>query len=87
MKVTGSSLTSNARSASPETPRTSGAGSRPPVNCLTAFQSGSRLTASSWVPVSAVSPDLLVKQIEVQRKETGDERAPLLPPPGGEESP
>jgi len=36
---------------------------------------------SGWVPVSAVSPDLLVRRIEVQRKETGDVRAPLLPPP------
>ncbi len=36
---------------------------------------------SGWVPVSAVSPDLLVRRIETQRKETGDELAPLLPPP------
>ncbi len=42
---------------------------------------------SGWVPVSAVSPDLLVRQIEVQRKETGDERPPLLPPPGAEVTP
>lgn len=43
---------------------------------------------SGWVPVSAVSPDLLVRRIEIQRKETGDELAPLLPPPdvdGGED--
>ncbi len=37
---------------------------------------------SGWVPVSAVAPDLLVRQIEVQRKETGDARPPILPPPG-----
>lgn len=36
---------------------------------------------SGWVPVSAVSPGLLVSQIEVQRKEKSSERAPLLPPP------
>ncbi len=36
---------------------------------------------SGWVPVSAVSPGLLVSQIEVQRKEKSPERAPLLPPP------
>jgi predicted Zn-dependent protease len=36
---------------------------------------------SGWVPVSAVSPALLVSQIEVQRKEKSPERAPLLPPP------
>jgi len=36
---------------------------------------------SGWVPVSAVSPGLLVSQIEVQRKERSQERAPLLPPP------
>jgi predicted Zn-dependent protease len=36
---------------------------------------------SGWVPVSAVSPGLLVSQIEVQRKEKSQERAPVLPPP------
>jgi len=36
---------------------------------------------SGWVPVSAASPALLVSQIEVQRKEKSQERAPLLPPP------
>ena len=39
---------------------------------------------SGWVPVSAVSPELLVRRIEIQRKESGDERAPVLPPPGEE---
>lgn len=38
---------------------------------------------SGWVPVSASSPGLLVSQIEVQRKEKSQERAPLLPPPPG----
>jgi predicted Zn-dependent protease len=36
---------------------------------------------SGYVPVSAVSPGLLVSQIEVQRKEKSSERTPLLPAP------
>ena len=36
---------------------------------------------SGWVPVSAASPGLLVSQIEVQRKEKSQERAPILPAP------
>ncbi len=36
---------------------------------------------SGWVPVSAVSPGLLLEQIEVQRKEKSQERKPILPPP------
>jgi predicted Zn-dependent protease len=36
---------------------------------------------SGWVPVSAVSPDLLVKEVEVQRREKNNERPPLLPAP------
>jgi predicted Zn-dependent protease len=36
---------------------------------------------SGWVPVSAVAPSLLVSDIEVERKATGHERAPILPPP------
>ena len=36
---------------------------------------------SGWVPVSAAAPGLLISQIEVQRKEKSQERAPLLPPP------
>ena len=40
---------------------------------------------SGWVPVSASSPGLLLSQIEVQRKEKSQERAPILaPPPAGE---
>src|SRR5215467_9943044 len=39
---------------------------------------------SGWVPVSASSPGILVSQIEVQRKEKSQERAPVLPsPPAG----
>ncbi len=36
---------------------------------------------SGWVPVSAVSPSLLVGQIEVARREKELDRPPLLPPP------
>ncbi len=36
---------------------------------------------SGFVPVSAVSPDLLVAQVEIQRKVKSDERRPILPPP------
>ena len=36
---------------------------------------------SGWVPVSAIAPDLLVKEVEVQRREKNNERPPLLPPP------
>jgi len=36
---------------------------------------------SGMVPVSASSPAVLVSQIEVQKKEKSQERAPILPPP------
>jgi predicted Zn-dependent protease len=36
---------------------------------------------SGWVPVSATSPSMLLSQIEVARKEQGDAKPPLLPPP------
>lgn len=36
---------------------------------------------SGWIPVSAVSPSLLVQQIEVALREKGDERPPILAPP------
>jgi TldD protein len=38
---------------------------------------------SGGVPVSASSPAVLVSQIEVQKKEKSQERAPILPPPFG----
>lgn len=38
---------------------------------------------SGWVPVSAAAPDLLVSEVEVQRREKENDRPPLLPPPGG----
>ena len=41
---------------------------------------------SGWVPVSASSPDILISQIEVQKKEKSQERAPILPPPGADHS-
>jgi hypothetical protein len=36
---------------------------------------------SGWVPVSAVSPSFLVAEMEVEKKEKGSERLPILPPP------
>jgi len=39
---------------------------------------------SGTIPVSAVSPALLVTEIETQRKEQSTDRPPLLPPPGNE---
>ena len=36
---------------------------------------------SGLVPVSAISPSVLVSQIEVQKKQKSSERAPILPPP------
>lgn len=36
---------------------------------------------SGGVPVSAISPGILISQIEVQKKDKSQERAPILPPP------
>jgi predicted Zn-dependent protease len=36
---------------------------------------------SGWVPVSAVSPSILVSEIEVEKKMKGQEKPPILPPP------
>jgi TldD protein len=36
---------------------------------------------SGWIPVSAVSPGLLLSQVEVQKKEKSQERLPLLSAP------
>jgi predicted Zn-dependent protease len=44
--------------------------------------------ASGWVPVSAVSPALLVSDIEIEKKPQGKDRPPLIGPPpvtGGRE--
>jgi predicted Zn-dependent protease len=38
---------------------------------------------SGWVPVSAVAPDLLISEVEVQRKEKENDRPPLLQAPQG----
>ncbi len=40
---------------------------------------------SGGVPVAAVSPDILVGQIEVQKKAQSQERLPVLPAPAGQE--
>ncbi len=37
---------------------------------------------SGWVPVSAISPGILVSQIEVQKRANPKEAPPILPPPG-----
>jgi TldD protein len=37
---------------------------------------------SGWVPVSAISPSILVSEIEVEKKQKEQERPPILPPPG-----
>lgn len=39
---------------------------------------------SGWVPVSAVSPSLLLESIEIERAAHDRDRPPLLPPPGTE---
>jgi predicted Zn-dependent protease len=36
---------------------------------------------SGWVPVSAVAPDLLVQELEIQRSEKAHDRPPILPAP------
>jgi predicted Zn-dependent protease len=37
---------------------------------------------SGWCPVSAVSPSILVSEIEVEKQQKGQEKPPILPPPG-----
>jgi predicted Zn-dependent protease len=46
---------------------------------------GSCGAESGWVPVSAVSPSILVEQIEIEKRERSQERPPILEPPLGEE--
>ena len=36
---------------------------------------------SGWVPVSAVSPSILVEQIEIEKRQRSQERLPILDPP------
>jgi predicted Zn-dependent protease len=42
---------------------------------------GSCGAESGWVPVSAVSPSILVTQIEIEKRARSQERLPILPPP------
>ena len=42
---------------------------------------------SGWVPVSAIAPDLLVNEVEIQRRDKSHDKPPLLSPPSMEESP
>ncbi|MCZ6602237.1 MAG: TldD/PmbA family protein [Planctomycetota bacterium] len=37
---------------------------------------------SGWVPVSAISPSILVTEIEIEKSLKGQDRPPILPPPG-----
>ncbi len=41
---------------------------------------------SGWVPVSAISPSILVSEIEIEKRRRAQEKPPILPPPiaGGE---
>ena len=43
---------------------------------------GSCGAESGWVPVSAVAPDLLITELEIQRSVKAHDRPPILPPPG-----
>jgi TldD protein len=38
---------------------------------------------SGWVPVSAIAPDLLVTEVEVQRRRKDNDKPPILPAPTG----
>lgn len=42
---------------------------------------GSCGAESGWVPVSAVSPSILVETIEIEKRELDQSRPPILPPP------
>jgi predicted Zn-dependent protease len=46
---------------------------------------GSCGAESGWVPVSAVSPSLLLQQIEVALRDKGKQKPPVLPPPASKE--
>ena len=39
---------------------------------------------SGWVPVSAISPSILVSEIEVEKRVKEQEKPPILPPPSQE---
>lgn len=36
---------------------------------------------SGWVPVSAISPSILVQEIEIEKREKAQDKSPLLPAP------
>ena len=42
---------------------------------------GSCGAESGWVPVSAISPSILVRQIEIEKRQRSQERLPILPSP------
>ena len=42
---------------------------------------------SGWVPVSAIAPDILVKEVEVQRRKKSNDRPPILSKPAAEKEP
>lgn len=44
---------------------------------------GSCGAESGWVPVSAVSPSILVEQIEIEKRQRSQDRLPILPSPIG----
>ncbi|MFN0060011.1 MAG: metallopeptidase TldD-related protein [Planctomycetota bacterium] len=46
---------------------------------------GSCGAESGWVPVSAVSPSILVEQIEIEKRERSQSRLPILQPPVAEQ--
>jgi predicted Zn-dependent protease len=48
---------------------------------------GSCGAESGWVPVSAISPSILVTQIEIEKKEKEQEKPPILPPPAHDPEP
>ena len=42
---------------------------------------------SGWVPVSAIAPDLLIQEVEIQRRSKDHDKPPILDAPvvGGEQ--
>ncbi len=45
---------------------------------------GSCGAESGWVPVSAISPSILVSEIEVEKRQKEQEKPPILPPPNND---
>jgi predicted Zn-dependent protease len=46
---------------------------------------GSCGAESGWVPVSAISPSILVSSIEIEKRQRDQSRPPILPPPLGQQ--